>query len=207
MRDALRGKKGQVCRVRASLKLVDEKSIAACPGGYFVGWGVGGIEAVPGLVAALSSKQGRERAEAAEDLGQIGPTARVAVPALRTVLRDEDGIVRVFAADALARIDPDNKDSLPALVEALKDRREGVCTAAATALLALGAKGRDIIEPLMTALGKADDATARSVSAFVLSRVAPDAEVGLRRKTVAALGQALRQDRETEVRLWAARRW
>ena len=205
VRDALHGKKGRVCRVRASLKLVDEKSIAACPGGYFVGWGVGGVEVVPGLVAALASKDARRRAEAAEDLGQIGAAARAAVPALRAALRDEDGIVGVFAAEALARIDPGNKDAIAALIEALKDRREGVGTAAATALLALGAEGRRGIEPLTTVLEKADDATVRGAIAFVLSRLAPEAEVGVRRKVVAALGRVLRRDRDAEVRTWAAR--
>ena len=204
VRDALHCKKGRVCRVRASLKLDDHKSIADCPGGYFVGWGLG-VDAVPGLVTALASRDARQRAEAAEDLGQIGPDARSAVPALRAALRDEDGVVRVFAAEALAAIEPGNKDTLSALIDALKDRREGVCTAAATALLALPSEGRRTIEPLMTALEKADDATARGVIAFVLGRLAPEAEVGVRRKAVVALGRALRQDRDAEVRTWAAR--
>ena len=163
VRDAVRGKKGRVCRVRASLKLVDEKSLAACRG-YFVGWGVGGAEAVPGLIAALSSKEARERAEAAEDLGQIGAVARDAVPALRITLRDEDGIVCVFAAEALARIDPDNKDARAALIAALKDKREGVGTAAATALFAVASEGRRAIEPLTLALEKADDPSAPASS-------------------------------------------
>jgi HEAT repeat protein len=43
------------------------------------------------------------------------------------------------------------------------------------------------------------------VIAFVLGRLAPEAEIGIRRKVVVALGRALRQDRDPKVRLWAAR--
>jgi HEAT repeat protein len=206
VRDWLHGKKGRVWRVKASLKLADSSAVDKCPGGYFVGWSAGGKEVVPGLVAALKHDEATVRAEAAEDLGQIGPEAKAALPALRAALADDDGHVRVFAAEALARIDPDSKQSVPALLQALESRQPGVRAAAATALVALRDPARSVSAPLVAAL-RDDDPYTRAVIAFALSRLAPEADDPAcpRRDVAAALGKRLREDTDEDVRLWAAR--
>ena len=76
VRDWLHGQKGSVRRIRASLKLSDDKAIEAAGERYVVGRGVGGKEAVPRLAAALKHDDACVRAEAAEDLGQIGAEAK-----------------------------------------------------------------------------------------------------------------------------------
>jgi HEAT repeat protein len=206
VRDWLHGKKGRVWRVKASLKLVDNGALEKCPGGYFVGWGAGGREVVPGLVAALKHDEALVRAEAAEDLGQLGPEAKAALPSLRAALADDDGHVRVLAAEALARIDPDSRQSVPVLLQALESRQPGVRAAAATALVALRDPARSVSAPLVAAL-RDDDPYTRAVVAFALSRLAPEADDPAcpRRDVAAALGKRLREDRDEDVRLWAAR--
>jgi HEAT repeat protein len=205
VRDWLQGKKGRVRRIKASLKLIDDKAITECPGGYSVGWGVGGKEAVPALIAALKHDEARVRSEAAEDLGQLGPEAKPAVPALRKALDDEEGFVRVFAAEALGPIDPDNKRTLPALLQAAASKQAGVRAAAVAALVAIGPPARRAVPQLVVLLREDGDAYTRAVSAFALGRLAPESDDPdrPRREVVAALVKALRQDRDKSVRKWA----
>jgi HEAT repeat protein len=206
VRDWLHGQKGRVRRIRASLKLIDDKAIAAAGERYVVGRGVGGKEAVPRLEAALKHAEAGVRAEAAEDLGQIGAEAKSAVSALRKALDDGDGFVRVFAAEALWRIDPDNKESLPTLLKAMGSKQTGVRAAAVAALLAVGAPGRGTVPQLTVVLREDRDADTRAVSAFALGRLGPESDDPAcpRRDVVRALGKALRQDKDESVRKWAA---
>jgi HEAT repeat protein len=205
VRDWLHGKKGRVWRVKASFKLSYSSGLEECPGGYFVGWGAGGKEVVPALVAALKHDEATVRAEAAEDLGQLGLEAKAALPAIRAALADDDGHVRVFAAEALARIDPDSRQSLPILLQALESRQPGVRAAAATALVALPPLARPVSAPLVASL-RDDDPYTRAVIAFALGRLAPEADDPAcpRRDVVMALGKRLREDPDEDVRLWAA---
>jgi HEAT repeat protein len=205
VRDWPHGKKGRIWRVKASLQLIDSSALKQCPGGYFVGWGVGGPEAVPGLVAALKHDDARVRAEAAEDLGQLSPPATAAVLDLRAALADRDGYVRVFAAEALARIEPDNEQTVPVLLAGLDAKQRGVCAAAVSALLARHERVPGLVTRLVTLLREDADAYTRTVTAFALGRLAREGgPAGSRGDVVKALGQALRQDEDGEVRRRAA---
>src|SRR5205823_1201302 len=99
-----------------------------------VGWGVGGPEAVPALVAALKDRDPLVRGEAALDLGQLGRGARAALPELSQALRDDDGFVRLWAAAAVARIRPDAPVDLAPFLAALRGK-EGEVSAASSRLL------------------------------------------------------------------------
>jgi HEAT repeat protein len=206
VRDWVWGKKGRVCRVRASLVLSNQRAIGECKGGYFVGWGSGGPEAVPGLVAALRHKDPHRRAEAAVDLGQLDPPARAAVPALRTALDDPEGRVRVFAAEALARIDPSNNHIIPTLRAALKDREPATRRAAAAALAEVGPLARPVLSALVSALREEPEAPTRAVIAYALGRLGPDSSEPdcSCRDVVRSLGRTLRKDADASVRSWAA---
>jgi HEAT repeat protein len=206
LRDWPHGKKGRVWRIKASLKLIENKSIEQCPGGFFVGWGVGGKEAVPGLVGALKHDEARVRSEAAEDLGQLGAEAKPALAALRKALDDEDAFVRIFAAEALGHIDPENKETLPALLQAAGSKQPGVRAAAIAALVAIGPPARSAVPQLVGLLRTDGDAYTRAVSAFALGRLAPETDDPAcpRREVVGALGKAVRQDKEESIRRWAA---
>jgi HEAT repeat protein len=78
--------------------------------------GRGSNQDVPALITALRNQDKEIRRNAAQALGQIGPTAKEAVHALITALQDEDPNVRRLAASALGRIGPTAKEAVPALI-------------------------------------------------------------------------------------------
>ncbi len=205
-RDWLHGKKGRVWRIKASLKIDDITAVGSEESRYFVGWGIGGPEVVPALVANLKSKNSHARTEAAEDLGQLGVNARTAIPALREALNDPDGYVRVYAAEALARIDPESKVDIPVLLAALKDQDAALRSATAAALAELGPRSSPAVEALVSAL-QDKEGRVRSVAAYALGKINSDAAHPSfpSGDVVTALAKVLRQDRKDKVRLWAAK--
>jgi HEAT repeat protein len=207
VRDWLWGKKGRVCRVRASLVLSNQRAVEECKGGYLVAQGSSGPEAVPGLVAALRHKDPRTRAEAAVDLGQLDPPARDALAALRTTLHDSEGRVRVFAAEALVRIDPGNRDSIPTLRAGLKDRETATRRAAAVALLDIGSVARPALSALVSALDAESDPQTRAVLTYALGRRGPDTSLAdcSCQDMVRALGKALRRETNAEAQVRVVR--
>jgi HEAT repeat protein len=204
--DWLRGKKGRVWRLKASLK-IDSEAVREDASRYFVGWGGGGPEAVPALVANLKSPDSWVRAEAIEDLGQIGPSARPALPIVRAALADLDGHVRVFAAEALARIAPEEPLVLPVLTAALEDDRPAIRNAAVAACVALSPRAGGAVPFLLAALAREPEAGLRGAMAFALGEIGRDAPVpGSVSKEVAwILARLLQHDAEVAVRRWAVR--
>jgi HEAT repeat protein len=206
-RDWLHGRKGRICRVRAGLRIVslDETASEGSPG--YVGWCVGGPEAVPALAAALADRDALIRAEAAGDLGQLGALSRPALPALRAALHDPDPFVRVYAAEAVARIDPDDRGAVALLAEALREQDGAVGNAAAGALAGLGPRALAAAPALRLALRQGPATEVRSAAALALGEVVPEAAPRGEEteETVAALARALREDRSADVYYWAAR--
>jgi HEAT repeat protein len=174
----LRGRDCPVCRVRASLRIGGTVPEAMRRPGYVVGPGAGGPEDVPGLVRALQDPDGRRRADAAEELGLIGPAAREAVGPLRAAVQDADGLVRTRAAAALASIDPEDKNPVPTLIAALGNVTAAVRKEAAGALGDLGAAARAAVPDLARALKDAD-AAVRWAAAEALGRMGPAAEAAV----------------------------
>jgi HEAT repeat protein len=206
-RDWLHGRKGRVCRVRADLRIVSMEETASEGSPGFVGWGVGGPEAVPVLIAGLADRDPLVRAEAAGDLGQLGAPSRPALPALRTALRDADPFVRVYAAEAVARIDPDDRGAVALLGEALRERDAAVGNAAAGALAGLGPRALTTAPALRAALRQGPAPEVRSAAAVALGEVVPEAAPRGEEteEAVAALARALREDGSADVSYWAAR--
>jgi MinD-like ATPase involved in chromosome partitioning or flagellar assembly len=83
---------------------------------------------------SLTSSASRDRAYAAEVLGEIGPVTPEVVPALITALSDADAEVRSKAASALREIGPVTPEVVPALITALSDADAEVRSKAASAL-------------------------------------------------------------------------
>jgi HEAT repeat protein len=202
-RDWLHGQKGRVRRVKASLKIDRPDLVWSERSRNFVGWGVGGPEVVPALTVGLGDKDSRLRAEAAEDLGQIGRAARSAIPRLRRSLRDPDGRVRIHAATALARIEPGNPVAIAALVKTLKSQDDNLRAAAAAALGELRAPSRFVISALQEVLLHDRKAEVRSVTVFALGQIG--AESRRPEKAAVMLAQALKHDRDGHVRSWSVR--
>jgi HEAT repeat protein len=203
-RDWLRGKKGRVLRARAGLRINDFAHSDESP--LFMGWGVGGPEIVPTLVKALGQEDPFVRAEAAEDLGQLGSVARAATPQLRSALKDPDVYVRIHAATALARVEQEKDPPIAVFNGALRDKEPAVRVAAATALLSLGPRCRSAREPLLTALDDPDSAV-RIAAILALGELAPDANLvpGSPDPIVVALARVVRQDNDSSARVGAVR--
>jgi HEAT repeat protein len=204
-RDWLRGQKGRVGQLRASAKISyrdDEEPLDESA--EFVAWGID-KDAVPKLVESLRDKDAFVRCEAAEDLGQVGRSARDALPALRLALADSDAHVRVSAALALARIDKEDRQAVPALLAALEHKDEEVRTRAAGALAELAPRAGAAVPALLAALSGDADATVRATAALALGRVATEAaDLGRpRAEVIAALTKAVRDDKVASVRRWA----
>lgn len=215
-RSSLRGL--PLCRLRASLKLTSYRPE------QLVGPN-GGTEAdVPGLLEALVRSEGARRADAAEELGRIGPPAKAAVPELVKSLQDRDADVRLAAAGALASIDPGNPAILPALEGelkagpdqrkstaeilgdlgavgvpglsgALKDPDAGVRWAAAESLGRIGPAAKSAVPALAAAL---EDKEIRSIVADALAGIGPEAK-----PAVPGLVQIVRNEKEPSLRYTA----
>jgi HEAT repeat protein len=191
-----RGTAFPVWRVKASLKMP--------PFAYrlgkdnVVGMGAGGKEDVPPLVKALREGDRRARAEAAEELGLIGPAAAAALPALRAAGKGADARARVSASLALARIDPKEEGAaVPALAAALKEGAAEVRAAAAAALGKLGPAGGRAVPELTKALEDGDPRV-RWAAADALGQIGPAAKAA-----VPALLDVLKDERAS-VRALAA---
>jgi HEAT repeat protein len=92
---------------------------------------------------ALHAADPRERREAADKLGNVGPADPSACPALAAALADSDAGVRAAAILGLVRCGPAAKSAVPALAGLKEhDPDPGVRDYAARALAALQAAGR-----------------------------------------------------------------
>ncbi len=215
-RSSLRGV--PLCRLRASVKLTSYRPE------QLVGPN-GGIEAdVPGLLEALGRPEAPKRADAAEELGRIGPPAKSAVPALVKLLQDKVEDVRLAAAAALASIDSQNAAlmpvvlaelksgpeqrkaaaeilgdlgavGVPALTEALKDADPGVRWSAAESLGRIGPASKAAVPALAAAL---EDKEIRSIVADALAGIGPDAK-----PAVPGLVKIIRTEKEPALRYTA----
>lgn len=101
-------------------------------------------------IKKLSSKNALERREAAQALGEAGPTATKAIKPLTRALSDKDRFVRKFAALALGNIGPAAREAVPALTKLLEDDR----TVRPAALQALAKMGPSAVPALAKAAGK-----------------------------------------------------
>jgi HEAT repeat protein len=129
-----------------------------------------GQPAVAPLVKALDSKQPRQRVEAAEALGRIGPEAEAAVPALIGLTQTAPPGPRAAAARALGRIGSADRKTLDALQKSLRDSDAVVRREAALALQRLGPRAASLAAPLSEALRDSDRPTRRAAAA-ALARI------------------------------------
>jgi HEAT repeat protein len=193
-----RGQKGRVWRIEAGLKVKPPRGAEGTPG--FVGWGVGGPEAVPLLIRKLRSRDALVRAEAIEDLGRLGALARPALDRLRPLLLDHDPHVRIYTVLALARIDPKAKPELHHLTTALKDSDIELRAAALDALTELGCRTEAVLDILTKALADESYPELRAAAAQALGKIGPEKATT---QTVLALSKIVRSESDAETRLQA----
>jgi HEAT repeat protein len=198
------GKRSKVLRARASFEI--DNLVHSEESRYFVGWGVGDAGSVPGLLKALGSKNSYERAEAAEDLGDLGAKARAAIPKLREALNDPEGHVRINGAEALLRIDPTEREALPVLLKSLKAETAPVRRSGMMTLAGLGTHAAGAIAEITERFEHDSDVRVRRAAGNAVRDILRDL-VDFRpaaRTAVPALARVLTNDREPRVRLWAA---
>jgi HEAT repeat protein len=165
-RSSLRGV--PLCRLKAGLQHTTYRpqQVVARNGGS--------EEDVPGLLTGLENPDASRRADAAEDLGRIGPPAKAALPALVRRLQDADPQVRIASAAAIASIDPKHPDVLPAALAEMKGAAEQRRMAADL----LGDLGAVAVPALAGALKDAD-ANVRWAAAESLGRIGPSAKAAV----------------------------
>jgi len=169
-------------------------------------------EAIPVLIAglqpALKRKDALRLRNAAEALGQIGPSAKAAVPYLRKVFAQSFGsdwtifTVRTKVAWALAKIDPQNQkladEVIPSLVEILKSRNPYLPNFAAQAIGEFGPKAAGAVPALVGAFKGRHGSGLNNFVLDALGRIGPAAKTA-----VPELREALTHRREC-IRIIAA---
>lgn len=164
----------RVQRIRASKSMPTSVFAASSDPSYFVGQGVVDKRDIPMLVTLLKAADGHQRAEAAEDLGSLGRTARPAAGALAELLTDGSPQVRAAAAAALLRIQPKDPRPIEMLRKDLESADAATRRAAAAAAGFAGSSGA-VLTPRLAALLKDPDEAVRLESLQSLSMLGPAA--------------------------------
>jgi HEAT repeat protein len=102
------------------------------------------------LTTRLKADAGDVRADAARQLGDLGPEASPAIANLTDCLADPNSAVRQAAGDALVQMGP---QVVPVLVQALKDDNPAVRGVAIRALAQLGADAQEAVPGLVALTG------------------------------------------------------
>jgi HEAT repeat protein len=201
--DWVRGEKGFVARVRLapSPPRDGETGLVPLSAPRFVGWGPGN-DAVPGLLRRLKSPDEHVRAEAAIDLGLVGPDARGALVGLKKVMTDGDPFVRLYAAQAIGRIEPKRPAPLAKVLDALGHSNPEVRYRAAAVLASLGSRSRPGARSLLARLEDREERVRLQV-AEALAEVGRDPETPpeARGHVAGALGAALIREPSAQVQL------
>lgn len=127
------------------------------------------------LIAALSADHPDRRAEAAEQLAQLGAEAQSAAVALVRACGDEAEEVRQWAAAALESLGPPAASDAGRLAALLGARSPDVGYWAATLLGRLQGEARSTVETLAAALVGPADVSVRQRVAWALGEIGPGA--------------------------------
>ncbi len=109
----------RVQRIRANMSMPGTVMAVSVNPAYVIGQGLVGEDELPALLQRLSSPDAVVRAEAADDLLQLGHKARSAEGALIKLLADPAERVRISAAAAILRITGSNADAVTVLSKGL----------------------------------------------------------------------------------------
>jgi HEAT repeat protein len=152
----------KVERIRACLRMPDVAMGVGAGDVFVVGAGRAGREDVPCFRERLRAADATARAEAAADLGSLGPDAAEAAGDLAKLLDDEAPRARLAAASALLRVRPEGKRPLMALEAGLASEDPAARRRAARAAGLAGPAAAPLVGSLATLLEDADVAVRRS---------------------------------------------
>jgi HEAT repeat protein len=131
------------------------------------------------LVAALSASDANARAQAAEQLAQLGPDAQPATVALVLACGDEAEEVRQWATAALDGIGPPEASDVRLLASFLEGRSPDVGYWAATLLGRLKAEAALAVDALAGAVAESTHLSVRQRAAWALGEIGPAAAVAV----------------------------
>ena len=164
----------RVQRIRASMSMPGTVMAMSVNPAYVIGLGRVGEEEVPALVERLSSTDAAVRADAAEDLLQLGHKARPAEAGLTKLLADPAERVRISAAAALLSITGTNADAVNVLSRGLTSSDAAIRRAAADAVGQTGAGATPLIAPLAGVL-KDQNVQTRRAAVRAVATLGPQA--------------------------------
>lgn len=131
------------------------------------------------LIAALSAPDAAKRAEAAEELAQLGPDAQPAAVALVVACGDEEEEVRQWATAALEQLRPPLASDMGQLATLIEARSPDVGYWAATLLGRLKGEAAEAVDALAHAIAGQSDIAVRQRAAWALGEIGPAAATGL----------------------------
>lgn len=127
------------------------------------------------LIAALSSPEADTRAQAAEQLAQLGSEARPAAIALVLGSGDEAEEVRQWSTAALEEMGPPDVADMASLVSFLEGRSADVGYWAATLLGRLKSEAAPSVDALAHAVAGSPHLSVRQRAAWALGEIGPSA--------------------------------
>ncbi len=142
----------RVQRIRANMSMPGTVMAVSVNPAYVIGLGLVGEEEIPALLQRLTSPDAAVRAEAAQDIQQLGRKARPAEASLVKLLADPVERVRIAAASALLRITGSNGDAVNVLSRGLTNTDAAVRRAAADAVGRAGQGATPLVANLATVL-------------------------------------------------------
>ncbi len=131
------------------------------------------LNGLPGVTIRFTSADGR-RAQAAQNIGQLGPRATAAIPNLIKALRSGDAAVRGAAARALGEIRSEPDSVIPLLIGYMDDPQDGVPEAAVEALGDFGSLSKAAVPKLLPLL-KTQDKDLRHAATVAIQKIEPAA--------------------------------
>ena len=131
------------------------------------------------LIVALSDGNVANRAQAAEQLAQLGSKAQPAAVALVLACSDEAEEVRAWVTSALEQMGPPEASDLGHLISFLEGRSPDVGYWAATLLGRLKAEAAPAVDALAQAVAGSTHLSVRQRSAWALGEIGPAATAAL----------------------------
>lgn len=135
------------------------------------------VMSIDQLTAALSARDAEQRAQAAEELSQLGSDAQPAAVALVLTCGDEAEEVRQWASSALEEIGPPLSSDVGQLASLLKHESPDVGYWAATLLGRLKAEAAPAVDALAHAVAGSPHLSVRQRAAWALGEIGSPAAI------------------------------
>lgn len=162
----------RVQRIRANLAMPQTVMAVSANPAYVIGKGRADAADLPALRARLKDTDAGVRAEAADELQDLGRAASAAEKELAALLHDQSPGVRFASAATLLVINKDDKSAVKVLAQGLADSSSAVRRDAAKAVGRCGSGAAPLMAPLASLL-KDDDESVRLAALQTVALLGP----------------------------------